>query len=274
MLHLRKFSHSLTRKVMNRQLRNERRRRWARRGGGYAQTDSLMPVPADDWTFAVKQQITTPYSDCETAMRPGQLVNQPNPELAQVAMAGGSRRRRQRGGACGCMQRGSGRRRRYSRRQRGGGVNGFSVNVDASVGGSGPNAAPVYAGVPCDIRAGSPNPNNAAGLGADPRAPADLYSLTPNQSGGGAATAAYDASCYRATGSELPVYNAETAGFRFEPSTASGAALPDGVTAYNNVVPYAARLGGGRRRSMRRRKGRKDRKGSRKVRKASYRRRH
>ena len=264
---------------MNRQLRNERRRRWARRGGGYAQTGTLMPIPASDWTFAVKDQVTQPYSDCATTMRPGQLVNQPNPELAQVAMVGGRRRRsrrlrrshskKQRGGACGCLQRG-GRSRRLRRTQRGGGVNGFSVNVGSSIGGAGPNVAPVYAGVPCDARAGTPNPNNATGLGADPRAPADLYSLTPNVQRGGAYSTgnAYDASCYRAPGSELPVYNAETAGFRFSPSTAAGAALPDGVTAYNEVVPYAARVGGGRRSRRHRRRS------SRKAAKKSYRRRH
>jgi hypothetical protein len=256
---------------MNRQLRNERRRRWARRGGGYGQTGSLMPIPTSDGTFAVKDQVTQPYSDCATTMRPGQLVNQPNPELAQVAMVGGRRRRskKQRGGACGCLQNG-GRSRRRRRMQRGGGVNGYSVNVGSSIGGAGPNVAPVYAGVPCDARAGTPNPNNTDGLGTDPRAPADLYSLTPNAQRGGAYSSgnAYDASCYRAPGSELPVYNAETAGFRFSPSTASGAALPDGVTAYNTVVPYAARVGGSRRRSSR------SSRSSRKAAKKSYRRRH
>jgi hypothetical protein len=253
---------------MNRQLRNERRRRWARRGGGYAQTGSLMPIPASDWTFAVKDQITQPYNDCAATMRPGQLVNQPNPELAQVAMVGGRTRRRskkQRGGKCGCLQNGG-----RSRRQRGGGMNGFSVNVGSSVGGAGPNVAPLYAGVPCDARAGTPNPNNAGGLGADPRAPADLYSITPNAQRGGAYSSgnAYDGSCYRAPGSELPVYNAETAGFRFSPSTAAGAALPDGVTAYNEVVPYAARVGGGRRRRTHRRRSSRR---SRKAAKKSYR---
>jgi hypothetical protein len=249
---------------MNRQLRDMHRRRWALRGGGFAQSGALMPVPANDWTFAVKDQVTAPYSDCATTMRPGQLVNPPNPDLAQAAMAGGARsRRRQRGGACGCMRGG-----RRSRRQRGGGVNGFSVDVGASVGGSGPNAAPVYAGVPCDARAGTPNVNNPAGLGPDTRAPADLYSLTPNVQGGGAYSSgnAYDASCYRAPGSELPVYNAETAGFSFAPSTAAGAALPDGVTAYNEVVQYAARTGGARRRH-------RSRRGRRSARK-TYRRKH
>jgi hypothetical protein len=245
---------------MNRQLQNQRRRRWAHHGGGFAQTGTLMPIPASDWTFAVKDQVTAPYSDCAVTMRPGQLVNPPNPDLAQVAMAGGRRRRQQR-----TLRRRIGARR--TARQRGGGVNGFSVNVGASVGGTGPNAAPVYAGVPCDARAGAPNVNNASGLGPDPRAPGDVYSLTPNVQRGGAYSSgnAYDASCYRAPGSELPVYNAETAGFRFAPSTAAGAALPDGVTAYNEVVPYAARLGGGRRRSRRHR---------RRAAKKSYRRRH
>lgn len=244
---------------MNRQLMNQRRRRWAHHGGGFAQTGTLMPIPASDWTFAVKEQITTPYSDCATTMRPGQLVNQPNPDLAQVAMTGGRRRHRT------LRRRGHGRR---TSRQRGGGVNGFSVNVGASVGGTGPNVAPVYAGVPCDARAGAPNVNNAAGLGPDPRAPGDLYSLTANIQRGGAYSSgnAYDASCYRAPGSELPVYNAETAGFRFAPSTAAGAALPDGVTAFNEVVPYAARLGGARRSRRRNRRLHAARK--------SYRRRH
>lgn len=205
----------------NRQVRNDRRRRWARRGGGYAQIDQLMPLPAEDWTFSVKQQITSPYDDCGSTLRPGQLINQPNPDLAQKAMAGGRRTRRHRGGGCGCM--------------RGGAVNGFSVNVGSSVGGTGPNAAPVYTGIPCESRFGL-------------------------MRGGG------ESSCSRAPGSELPVYNVESAGFRFEPSTSSGAALPDGVTAYNEVVPYAARLGGGRRsrrrqhRSQRHKKSRRTRK--------------
>jgi hypothetical protein len=242
---------------MNRQLQNMRRRRWAHHGGGFAQTGTLMSIPASDWTFAVKDQITAPYSDCATTMRPGQLVNSPNPDLAQVAMAGGRRRSYRK------HARAAHRRGRTARRHVGGGMNGFSVNVAASVGGTGPNVAPVYAGVPCDARAGSPNVNNASGLGPDPRAPADLYSLTPNSQSGGGGNA-YDASCYRAPGSELPVYNAESAGFHFAPSTAAGAALPDGVTAYNEVVPHAARLGGARRSRRHRRRGSKK----------SYRRKH
>jgi hypothetical protein len=109
----------------------------------------------------------------------------------------------------------------------------------------------------------------------DPRAPADLYSLTPNQTGGSAPLTgspygygvgnAFGPDCYRATGSQLPVYNASVAGFNFSPSTAAGATLPDGVTAFNEVNAVAARTGGGRR--HRSRKNRKNLKASRKNRK-------
>jgi len=209
-----------------------------------------------------------------------------------------------RGGArgCGCpfAKRGGRRTRRHQRGGR------FAVDPAVSVGGDGPIAAPINTAVPCDIRAGSPNPFAPNMLTADPRAPMGIYSATPNQSapisqsGGalagsdfpsagymearipnfdyhqtgagrrtrrlrlrGGAGNAYDASCYRAPGSEIPVYPAESAGFRFTPSTVAGAALPDGVTAYNEVVPYAARLGGGRRKATR--KGRKGRKATRRT---------
>lgn len=238
--------------------------------------------PGSDWTFAVKQPINQGFDDCAFPARPGQLFNEPNPALAQapmagggdsnleshayiarewpvsadvskaqVAMAGGKRRRcwtrRMRGGGCGCT--GSkllygGSRRRGTRRMRGGSNNGFAVMPNLSVGGSGPNAAPVYAGVPCDGRAGAVSSGPV-----DPRAPQDLYSLTANQTGGAYSSGnAYSADCYRAPGSQLPVYPADVAGFSFRPSTAAGATLPDGVTAYNDVVPYAARTGGARRR--------------------------
>jgi hypothetical protein len=226
---------------MNRTLQKQYMRRHAMRmrGGGYSVGTPLVPfAPANDWNFAVKAAVNTPYSDCGETARFGQLVNQANPALAQAAwpLKGGrrrrtERRRRQRGAGCGCGL-------RRGRTQRGG-AGGFSVNPEINVGGSGPNAAPVYAAVPCDARAGTPNPLNPQMINPDPRAPADLYSLTPNQSGGGTSGA---------PGSMIPVYHADSAGFRFEPSTAAGAALPDGVTAFNEVVPVAARLGGGRRR--------------------------
>lgn len=224
---------------MNRALQKQYMRRHALRkqqyGGGYSVGTSLMPFsPANDLNFAVKAAVNTPYTDCGQTARYGQLMNEPNPALAQAAwpLKGGRRRRTQRGGGCGCGL-------RRGRTQRGG-AGGFSVNPTMNVGGSGPNAAPVYAPVPCDARAGITTPQI---INPDPRAPANLYSLTPNQSGGGTSGA---------PGSMIPVYHADSAGFRFAPSTAAGAALPDGVTAFNEVVPVAARMGGGRSRRHRR----------------------
>lgn len=174
------------------------------------------------------------------------------------------------GGGCGCNL-----RRRYTLR---GGNRGFGVFPGMNVGGTGPNVGAANLGLPCDARAGSANPFGPVYPGPDMRAPPDVYSITPNtgaaalpqsggnhsdvfadpafqaparfpfhatQAGGNYGGNAYDASCYRAPGSQMPVYPASSAGFHFEPSIKSGATLPDGVTAYNVVVPHVARLGGG-----------------------------
>lgn len=232
---------------MNRSLRKNMRKgcSYRKNGGGYAVGAPLIPQPASDWDFAVKAPLHTGYSDCTFAQRPGQLMNEPHPELAQASMAGGRSRkaRKQRGGVCPCMA-GLGGGGRKSRKQRGGSY-GYGINPAVSVGGEGPNVGALVAPVPCDARAGA----GAEPMGLpDPRAPADLYSLTPNQSGGAATLGnAFDDSCYRATGSSLPIYNASSAGFHFNPSTDAGATLPDGVTAYMEVVPHAARTGGSRR---------------------------
>jgi hypothetical protein len=69
---------------------------------------------------------------------------------------------------------------------------------------------------------------------------------------------AYPEECYRGTGSSLPVYNASSAGFTFSPSTDKGVFLPDGVAAFNEVWPVAARVGGGRTRRRNNRKSRKN----------------
>jgi hypothetical protein len=123
------------------------------------------------------------------------------------------------------------------------------------------------------------NPFAVGGLQPDPRASPLFYSATANQvsqtggtpfvqtmAGGSYGGNAYDASCYRAPGSEMPVYPAESVGFHFTPSTQAGATLPDGVTAFNEVVQHAARLGGGRKKTHRKRRGaaKKSRRGVRK----------
>lgn len=244
---------------------------YRKRGGGFGVGSPLVQQPANDWTFAAKVPINAQYSDCTFAQRPGQLFNTANPELAQTGMAGGRRKgtQRKRGGACPCMMRGGrrgscmrgggcgcmrGGKNRKTRRTHGGT---YAVNVGQSVGGNGPIVAPVYSSVPCDGRAGTPNPLNPTFDNPDPRAPANLYSLTPNQTGGAADLGnAFDSSCYRAPGSNIPVYNATSAGFHFRPSTEAGSSLPDGITAFNEVVPHAARTGGGKRRKTTRRRNR------------------
>jgi hypothetical protein len=251
---------------MNRALRTQHKRRCAFRkhGGGYGMGAPLVPFQAaDDFSFSVKVPINAGFSDCAIPDRPGQLHNEANPALAQAAWP-------LKGGACGCSvpRAFGGSRRQRSRKQRGGFGNGYGIYPAISVGGNGPNTGALVQSVPCDARAGSPNPLNTEFVNPDPRAPADLYSLTPNTMKGGSYGTgnAYAAECYKAPGSSLPVYNAETAGFRFSPSTEAGGALPDGVTPFNTVVPYAARMGGGKRKS--RRAQRKSRRAQRKSRRA------
>jgi hypothetical protein len=250
---------------MNRTLRRRQMRRcsFRKRGGGFSVQNPLVSFnPANDTAFSIKVPINQAYSDCGTYMRPGQLVTPPNPALAQTVMAGGAC------GSYGCsVPRWGGRRtsrkgtsrkgtsRKGTRRMRGGFARAVAVDPSVSVGGTGPNVAALHAPVPCDARAGvHPGPV----LPTDPRAPADLYSATPNQTGGAYSTGnAYGAECYRAPGSSLPVYEAQTAGFTFNPSSRSGAFLPDGVTDFNEVVPMAARVGGRRRRASRRQTARR-----------------
>ncbi len=243
---------------MNRTLRRRQMRRcsFRKRGGGFSVQNPLVPFnPANDAAFSIKVPVNQAYSDCGTYMRPGQLVTPPNPALAQTPMAGGAC------GSYGCSAPRWGGRRRTARRQvtrrmHGGFARAVAVDPSVSVGGTGPNVAALHAPVPCDARAGV---HPGAVLPADPRAPADLYSATPNQTGGAYSTGnAYGAECYRAPGSSLPVYEAQTAGFTFNPSSRSGAFLPDGVTDFMEVVPMAARVGG-RRRSNRRRSSKRRR---------------
>jgi hypothetical protein len=192
--------------------------------------------------------------------------------------------------------------RRKTRRHRGGGTYGYSIDPSQSIGGNGPNVDALRVPVPCDGRMGTQHALNPQVVeGPDPRAPADLYSLAPPGStagvtgyeegtlnpafmkggrrrsmrrarrrvGGSYGTPnAYPEECYRATGSSLPVYNASTAGFTFSPSTDKGVFLPDGITAYNEVWPVAARVGpangpsptagGGRRKNHSSRRHRKN----------------
>jgi len=124
-------------------------------------------------------------------------------------------------------------------------------------------------------------------------APASLdnaFPATPQPSYG--AANAFPESCYKAPGSELPVYNNNSAAFNFSPSITENNTLPPGVNVYNDVIQQPGRMGapepaaaalqgipassqvpagvqrGGRRSRRNNRKGRKNsRKGSKSSRK-------
>ncbi len=227
---------------MNRQVQRMHQRRCALKNslhGGGLSVDMMHPIQS---SYGVPIEIRGAYNECYNELRPGEIRAEANPDLAQVAMAGGKRRHRTRRvcGGCGCMW---GKRGRTQR------AGGYGLFPNFNVGGQGPIAEPARLTIPCDARAGSANPF-AAPMESDPRAPMQFYSVTPNTLGGSTnmVGGGYEGQdCYKAPGSQMPVYPAESVGFNFRPSTEAGAALPDGVTGYNEVMRYAARLGGGRK---------------------------
>jgi hypothetical protein len=255
-------------------------------GGGLA-VNSLAPYTSSNGV-PIESRVHT--EECYDTLRPGEIRAEPNPALAQVAMAGGKY-----GGANVASPISMVGRGRKTRKQRGGNKGGFGVDPSFNVGGEGPNAAPANIPVPCDARAGSMNPTSVSGmLNPDHRAYGVGYSATVNQTapvgqaggayvdtrianfdyavtqaGGNYGGNAYDASCYRAPGSSMPVYPAQSVGFNFSPSTAAGAAYSDGVTPFNEVNQVVARTGGARRSYRKRKVNRKSRKGKKNYRKAN-----
>lgn len=73
-------------------------------------------------------------------------------------------------------------------------------------------------------------------------APLDnAFPATPQPSYG--AANAFPESCYKAPGSEMPVYNANSASFNFSPSITANNTLPPGVNVYNQVDQQPGRMG-------------------------------
>lgn len=169
-------------------------------------------------------------------------------------------RRSQRGGGCGCMQRG------------GGSPQGLAQYPDALyLSGGGPNVGnPVNAqsgcGVPqgpSDVRGGN-NQMGGAYMNIASAAPLDsAFPATPQPSYG--AANAFPESCYKAPGSEMPVYNNNSAAFNFSPSLVENNTLPPGVNVYNDVIQQPGRMGAQRGGSRKNRKHRKHRKSTRKT---------
>lgn len=222
----------------NRQRRNVTRKRCALRGGGFSTNPSSFFPPAG--FMAPRETIQWQPEQGTAYARNGMLVNQPNPALAQVAMAGGARRRRlerlrrkmRGGGSCG-MQRGGG----LSYAPVGSmsnlmygitGKGGYETNPGVSVGGEGPNVGALI------------GPNGCA-----PSIRSNMVGGTRRKHRGGGGSTYTGASCSSRSGSELPVYANPSAGFSQSPSTWS---LPQGVAnAYQLYNPVIARVGGGRK---------------------------
>lgn len=176
------------------------------------------------------------------------------------------KKRTQRGGGCGCMQRG------------GGSPQGAMLTPGFSIGGEGPNVAgPLVSQSGCDPRPGSPEDPHApinmmqrggAYMSIAGAAPLDTaFTSTPPSSYGAAND--YAESCYKAPGSELPVYNNNSTAFTFSPNLVDNNSMNPGVVAYMKVDQQPGRMGapdqrGGRRDTRKNRKNRKHRKGSRK----------
>jgi hypothetical protein len=175
--------------------------------------------------------------------RPGMIQSNPNPALAQTPMAGGGcgcglmrggrrrgarRTRRTRTGTCGYYgARGGARKsvRRGRKSQRGGR---YGVDTTHSIGGDGPNVAPIFGTVPCEAHRPMPlNPTSAMQLSQAPNPDVSVGGLRPAfiQAGG----AAY-----------MPAplsYTAPRAGFTFYPNIAQGQTLNPGQIPYEEVVP-------------------------------------
>jgi len=73
-------------------------------------------------------------------------------------------------------------------------------------------------------------------------APLDnAFPMTPQPSLG--AANAFPDSCYKAPGSELPVYDANSTAFNFSPSINANNTLPPGVNVFNEVNQQPGRMG-------------------------------
>jgi len=128
------------------------------------------------------------------------------------------------GGGCGCgLKMGGGRRRRTQRGGR------YAVDVSQSIGGDGPNVAPMNPSIPCEGHREMPlNPTSAAMLASTPDMEVNVGGLRPGAAmfGGGAPA-----------GSHPLAYTAPTAGYTFTPNIKQGMELNPGQIPYEEVVP-------------------------------------
>jgi len=280
------FYPQLSRGMENRFRRNMTRKRCALRGGSYnssvlqpggfmnpmrggAFSTNTTPLVHTTGVTAPREVIQGLRDIGSAYPRDGMLVNQPNPALAQVAMAGGgfsaplrnrsprsqimsdSRssygmaggarrrrldrlRRRMHGGGCGCSG------------QRGGALSyapvGSMSNLMYGISGKGG-----YETNP-GVSVGGAGPNVGAEIdrnGCYPSIRSGMVGGTRRRQRGGGGSTYVGPGCYTAPGSLLPVYPNPSAGFNQTPSTWS---LPQGVAnAFQIYNPVVARVGGARK---------------------------
>ena len=232
-----------TRKQRTSRKHRNGRRRQARRGGGWSQGP-----PLSAQAYYVPEYKS--YTECYDFSRPGAIQSNPNPALAQTQMAGGAgcgmgwgTRRSRRGKSCGTRRGGSrrartgtcgyygargGKRSLRTRKQRGGR---FAVDVSQSIGGDGPNVAPLHPSIPCEAHRPMPlNPTSPSQLSMAPSPDVFVSGLRPAfiQSGGAQAYTPHPLA-----------YTAPRAEYTFFPNIAQGTVLSPGQIPYNVVVPVS-----------------------------------
>ena len=262
--------------------RNSNRHRTQRKKGG-AQSE-YYPVNGADTTYKVELPITQGFPNCSGVDVPSRIMEQAHPELAQTPMAGGKRTRKTRkarnlvGGTRGFSV-------DPWNNVGGNGPNAGAANVpvpcDPRAGSFNfMSHTPIHPDIRAPYDVYSLTANKMGGSYKTCTRGGNYKTCTRGGNyktctrGGSYKTCTrggsykgcsrggsykgcsrggsysqgngYSDECYAAPGSYLPKYEAETAGFTFRPSTERGGTLPDGITAYMNVVPQAARMGGAR----------------------------
>jgi len=223
-------------------VRRSTRRRNLKRGAGWG-----MGPPLSTSAYYLPEYKSS--SNCYNSARPGAIQSNPDPAKAQTPMAGGRSRRRRSsrrqrssrrktvrgggscgmkpysgGGSCGMKPYGGGGRR--TRRHRGGR---YAIDISQSIGGDGPNVAPMHSSIPCEGHHAMPlNPTSAGMLTSAPDMEVNVSGLRPGAAmfGGGAPA-----------GEHPLAYTAPTAGYTFTPNIRQGLELNPGQIPYQEVVP-------------------------------------
>lgn len=206
------------------------------------------------------------YTNCAPAKPIGSIQSNPRPNLAQAPMAGGCGcamkmrgggcgmkmrgggcgmkmrggcgcAMKMRGGGCGCamkmrgggcgmkMRGGTRKASRLSRRTMKGGR--YVIDTTQSIGGTGPNVAPVYSNFPCEGHRAMPlNPTLPSLLADSPVPDVNVGGLKP----------AFIMKGGNFTNGHPLAYTAPRAGFSFTPNISQGQKLDPGQIPYEEVL--------------------------------------